>query len=294
MPLAQWLSFWRRPQAPGADFDAEIRPSERQAIQDRRQENVGRRNRLNSELTGVALSGGGIRSASVSLGALQGIEVGLGIGDVGGIDYLSTVSGGGYTGCALTNTMRLNKGRFTFTAAGTYSDTDAVRHIRDFSNYLIPRGGTDIVTAVGIILRGLIANVMIVLPVILFFAWITLYCQWISGLLHQSPMFSKWNVADWFRNWPSWILSLRAFWFTIIVLIIDVIFLMFWVLVKSIRTSSILQSLFPHLRLAPNDPELQGGLATVSKALFFVTLVTAFLELQSSILQEVHAEILGV
>jgi hypothetical protein len=292
VPLAQLLSFLRRPEAPGADFDTEIRPAEREAIQARRLINGNRRNRPGSELTGVALSGGGIRSASVGLGALQGLEVGLGIdgaGGIDGIDYLSTVSGGGYTGCALTNAMQLNNGRFPFTAAGTYSDTDAVRHIRDFSNYLVPRGGTDIVTALGIILRGLAANVMVVLPVILFFTWITLYCHWTADRLRQ-PMFLQWNVADWFGHWPDWFWSLRGFWFTIIVLAVDVIFLMFWVLVKSTRTSSILQSFFPHLRPISNDPELQGGLATISKVLFFVTLTTAVLEFQPFILSYVVTE----
>jgi hypothetical protein len=40
--------------------------------------------------TGLALSGGGIRSASFGLGALQALHVSSGIE---GIDYLSTVSG---------------------------------------------------------------------------------------------------------------------------------------------------------------------------------------------------------
>ena len=70
---------------------------------------IRRRDRTGNELTGVALSGGGIRSASVSLGALQGLEVSLGIE---GVDYPSTVSGGGYTGCSLTNTMQDTSGVF--------------------------------------------------------------------------------------------------------------------------------------------------------------------------------------
>jgi len=281
MPLALL-----RPEAQGADFNTDIRNAERDAIQARRQANVGRRDRLNSELTGVALSGGGIRSASVSLGALQGLEVGFGIGGAGGIDgvdYLSTVSGGGYTGCALTNAMRLNNGRFPFTGTGTYADTDAVRHIRDFSNYLIPRGGTDIVTAIGIILRGLAANVMIVLPIILGFVWITLLCHPTEDLLRQ-PMILRWNAADWFGHWPNWLWSLCGFWFTIIVLIVDVVFLMAWVLTKSTAASSILQTFFSQMRLTANDPELHGGLASVSKFLFFVTLGAAFFEIQPFIL----------
>ncbi|HET6400244.1 MAG TPA: hypothetical protein VFH95_02500 [Candidatus Kapabacteria bacterium] len=47
------------------------------------------------ELAGLALSGGGIRSATTSLGALQALKK---LGLLGAFDYLSTVSGGGFTG----------------------------------------------------------------------------------------------------------------------------------------------------------------------------------------------------
>jgi hypothetical protein len=274
------------PQNAALATDTAIRDAELAAVGGRRTANAARRNRAGREFTGVALSGGGIRSASVCLGALQGLDVALGTegsGGIDGVDYLSTVSGGGYVGCALTNAMRLNNGRFPFTGTGTYADTDAVRHIRDFSNYLIPRGGTDIVTAVGIILRGLAANVMIILPVILGFAWITLLCHPTEDLLRQ-PMILTWNVADWFGHRPNWFWCLPGFWFTIIVLLLDVVFLMVWVLTKSIRTLSILQYFFPKLRLNANDPELQGGFALISKVLFFLTLITAVLELQPLIL----------
>jgi hypothetical protein len=49
--------------------------------------------------TGLALSGGGIRSASFGLGGLHALNAYCGIE---GIDYLSTVSGGAYIGCSLT------------------------------------------------------------------------------------------------------------------------------------------------------------------------------------------------
>ena len=54
---------------------------------------------LESNLTGLAFSGGGIRSATFNLGVLQGLaELGL----LKRFDYLSTVSGGGYIGSWLT------------------------------------------------------------------------------------------------------------------------------------------------------------------------------------------------
>src|SRR5947207_15425886 len=48
---------------------------------------------------GLALSGGGIRSASFALGVMQALATS---GAFRRIDYLSTVSGGGYIGTALT------------------------------------------------------------------------------------------------------------------------------------------------------------------------------------------------
>lgn len=52
-----------------------------------------------SVLTGLALSGGGIRSATFALGVLRQLATRV---DVFGVDYLSTVSGGGYLGSLVT------------------------------------------------------------------------------------------------------------------------------------------------------------------------------------------------
>ena len=52
-----------------------------------------------ADLAGLALSGGGIRSASFALGVMQALAYN---GWLKRIDYLSTVSGGGYIGGSLT------------------------------------------------------------------------------------------------------------------------------------------------------------------------------------------------
>jgi hypothetical protein len=54
-------------------------------------------------LVGVGLSGGGIRSAAVSLGILQALDH---RGVFEHVDYLSTVSGGGYVGSSISALMR--------------------------------------------------------------------------------------------------------------------------------------------------------------------------------------------
>ncbi len=86
-------------------FVEQVFPAEFEEIRDRRRDSGD--NRLladptssiepsaDHELVGLALSGGGIRSASFSLGIVQHlIRQGL----FKYFDYLSTVSGGGYTG----------------------------------------------------------------------------------------------------------------------------------------------------------------------------------------------------
>ena len=52
---------------------------------------------------GVALSGGGIRSATFCLGVFQALAQ---LGRLAGIDYISTVSGGGYFGAFLGRLYR--------------------------------------------------------------------------------------------------------------------------------------------------------------------------------------------
>ncbi len=116
-----------------------------------------------AELSGVAFSGGGIRSATFNLGVLQALAS---LGILEKFDYLSTVSGGGYIGCWLTAWLRREiekqgpghsqKGfQEVMDAIGqsvgtfrTHADGQAARpeprpiaHLREFSNYLTPRKG---------------------------------------------------------------------------------------------------------------------------------------------------------
>lgn len=145
-----------------------------------------------SPLTGLALSGGGVRSASVCLGAVQALHDAVGIE---GVDYLSTVSGGGYLGCCLTAGLHCREGEFPFTADHDYGDTDAVRHIRDFSKYLVPNGLPDYLTGGAIFLRGLLANTILLAPLLLGAVWLTLsiYPNW-QSLSQQKLLW--WDLTD--------------------------------------------------------------------------------------------------
>jgi hypothetical protein len=81
---------------------------------------------------GLALSGGGIRSASFCLGAVQVLAERDLLKD---IDFLSTVSGGGYTGSFLMT--RLGDGQPHRTVGGPYGpDPAPIRYLRQHAKYL--------------------------------------------------------------------------------------------------------------------------------------------------------------
>src|SRR5262245_55544026 len=123
------------------------------------------------DLTGLACSGGGIRSASFCLGVLQGLQSKNVIGQM---DYLSTVSGGGYVGTTLTIGMSRSSaasgqdGTFPF---GRLDDerreTPEVRHLRDNSRYLLRKGLPSAVSALVIYLRGIVMNLIVLTPILL-------------------------------------------------------------------------------------------------------------------------------
>jgi hypothetical protein len=108
------------------------------------------------ELWGLALSGGGIRSATFGLGVLQA----LARHDLlGSFHYQSTVSGGGYIGAFLQGLIRRRGFDETFTVLRSRLDErpetpdtapdeaaraaarirQPIRHLREYSNYLSPR-----------------------------------------------------------------------------------------------------------------------------------------------------------
>jgi len=136
-------------------------------------------------LTGIAVSGGGIRSASFSLGVIQKLAS---YGILRNVHYLSTVSGGGYMGCSLTwylshtfdgrpcyGTERRNFPFLGGEAAANrrkdraHVDDEQVDHpppdgrtiidfIRQRSSYLIPGRGLGLLSAIGIALRSILVS----------------------------------------------------------------------------------------------------------------------------------------
>ena len=159
-------------------------------------------------LSGIAVSGGGIRSASFSLGAMQKLaHAGL----LRDAHYLSTVSGGGYMGASLTWYLSrssnagpcygTDKDNFPFLGGEAASNrrsgrgsTDdpqedrpppdgrtIVDFIRQRSSYLVPGRGLGLVSAFGIVLRSMVTSL---------FAYFLLFA--LLWLLLTAAGFAQW------------------------------------------------------------------------------------------------------
>lgn len=138
-----------------------------------------------AQLVGLALSGGGIRSATFCLGVIQALAR---LRLLRAFDYLSTVSGGGYIGAWLSTlifrsrkpgqsvadalaTVELElsgEARPWCTAGTPVSDCPpehpSLRFLRRYSNYLTPRLGIfsgDSLAAISTYLRNLLLNQLI-------------------------------------------------------------------------------------------------------------------------------------
>ena len=117
---------------------------------------------LASDAVGLALSGGGIRSATFCLGVLQVLAA---RGLMKHIDFLSTVSGGGYTGSFVSS--RIGSGE-PFDSIGNPigPDTVAIRHVRQNAKYLSAVDVKQRLLVVTGTLAGLILNWMVPLFVL--------------------------------------------------------------------------------------------------------------------------------
>jgi hypothetical protein len=133
-----------------------------------------RRAAIDEHVTALCLSGGGIRSASVSIGVLQGLAR---LGLLERFDYLSTVSGGGYAGGWLS-AWRRREGTGGEHAvydnlAGRLPPDQAepapLSEVRRLSRYLDPAVGifsADVWTLIVTIIRNLLLNWLVLLPLL--------------------------------------------------------------------------------------------------------------------------------
>jgi hypothetical protein len=150
-------------------------------------------------MVGLALSGGGVRSATFNLGMLQALAA---AGKLKAFDYLSTVSGGGYTGgwwsawlsredrkpgeifpqpedieserddrrSQLEKEDRKDVDRPQIKDSAITAGEDPIHHLRLFSNVMTPRKGmlsADTWRAVAVISRNIVLTWMTLLPIML-------------------------------------------------------------------------------------------------------------------------------
>lgn len=122
------------------------------------------------DLVGLACSGGGIRSATLCLGVAQVLAK---RGILARVDYLSTVSGGGYFGAFLSSYLNdddpnvgLEPGKLPFAEPGK-PEPSPIRRLRNSSKYLLAGGLLGQARMVGLMLLGMLINLFTLLPVLL-------------------------------------------------------------------------------------------------------------------------------
>jgi len=167
---------------------------------------------------GMCFSGGGIRSATLNLGILQGLKQ---TGVLKFVDYLSTVSGGGYIGswfCAAR--FRLAKAAkengdvcakelladdsFLIEEAATGRGSPPLRHLRQYAHYLAPKAGItsgDVWTMVSVWLPNTLLIQLTVLATLFF----------LIAALQALPVMFQWLLHDGVplgKGW-SWMLGVQ-------------------------------------------------------------------------------------
>ncbi len=178
--------FTKEPSQEGPSLSfAEIFPKELELLgKARTRREVPKRDvPLEKDLVGLAFSGGGIRSATFNLGVIQALARAELLRFV---DYLSTVSGGGYIGSWLSSwayhisgngggqrnhiadiEKELNRKPEHL---GDIAEPHQVHFLRKYSNYLTPRLGAlsgDTLAFVGTYIRNLLLNQIILISALL-------------------------------------------------------------------------------------------------------------------------------
>jgi Patatin-like phospholipase len=220
--------------------------------------------REGDHLVGLALSGGGVRSSAFCLGALQALNE---AGVLEKVDYLSTVSGGGYIGCSLSAGLESTCGKFPFESRVVEEETPSLQHLRNHSNYLFPSGAVDFLRNASIYVRGLLANFVLIMPFLLALAALTIWWHPTPAALAQPA----------FLNRPE--LNIFGFQYFAVTAYLGI------ALLVGIVGWSLLRSL-PGLQ---SRPEVPSGPTTFVGWVVLALLLSAFCELQPFVLSGMFA-----
>lgn len=156
-------------------FHTEIFPAELEEIRRRRSsQNVDGSKLIGAPstklgLVGLAHSGGGIRSATFSLGVLQALGR---HGILKYVDYISTVSGGGFIGSCLSSNLNYKQAQpqgeqFPLHYQPGVQEPNSISHLRNSGKYLAPGEILDKLRLPTLLLRGIIINLFVILPYIM-------------------------------------------------------------------------------------------------------------------------------
>ncbi len=185
------------PHAPNGAAWNEVFAAEQQLLQNREHHTRCQTNGVENPayLTGICLSGGGIRSATVSLGIMQTLA---GAGLVRHLDYMSSVSGGGYAASAVA---------FGYARGAADADPDAtfpfgavdpepaaprreepkLRFLRSHADYLAQNGLPDLATGAVVVARSLLLNI---------FLWVTIIGVGLALLMSGFQALMEWRVGS--------------------------------------------------------------------------------------------------
>ncbi|HEX2453689.1 MAG TPA: patatin-like phospholipase family protein [Vicinamibacterales bacterium] len=182
------------------------------SLSDRERLNVTLRAFATKGQSALCLSGGGVRSASFNLGVLQGLAQS---GALSLFDYLSTVSGGGYIGGWLSAwRTRAHIDGAPDPACANWGSSDGGTHrtepapltrLRRSIAFLDPHVGLrslDVWTLVTTILRNLLLNWAVLVPLLAAGALVPRLYLGILGLPSQPELVSPQGLATWyFHDW---------------------------------------------------------------------------------------------
>ena len=163
LPICEALAGEYRELRPESDFDASSEEALFAAVHAEEE-----------PLAALCISGGGIRSATFALGAIQGLaDQGL----LQSFDYLSTVSGGGYIGSWLTCWKQRAGGLekilpYLRRKAPPIppNQPDPIQHLREYNNYLSPKLGlfsADTWTLAATVGRNMFLNWLVFIPLLM-------------------------------------------------------------------------------------------------------------------------------
>lgn len=159
---------------------------EREYIRRRRRHAPAGSSNVENTLIGLALSGGGIRSATTNLGILQALSR---MKILPLVDYICTVSGGGYIGACLSSLLSLPQDRDAPNGPPRFSTEWAsfplnpehregraqIDHLRTHGSFLVTRTGLfvrETMRSIGFLISSTFYNLGMALLTLLVIAWL--------------------------------------------------------------------------------------------------------------------------